>query len=134
MFDAANNLVKTFSSKPDKELKQAELKLKQGMNEATWDMRYEGADTFDKLILWGGGTQGPRAVPGTFKAVLTLGDQTQEVNFEIVKDPRATASLEDLQSQFEFLVAVRDKLTETHKTIKKLRDVPNSAERFAGPA
>ncbi len=36
---------------------------------------------------------------------------------------RAEASPEDLQAQFDFLVAIRDKLTETHKTIKKLRDV-----------
>lgn len=125
IFDAANSLIKTFSSKPDKELKQDRLKPQQGMNEATWNMRYDGADTFDNLILWGGGTQGPLAVPGTYKAVLTDGDQTQQINFEIKEDPRSTASSEDLQAQFEFLVNVRDKLTQTHKTIKKLRDVRN---------
>jgi photosystem II stability/assembly factor-like uncharacterized protein len=125
IFDAANNPVKTFSSKPDKELEEDQLKLEQGLNEVTWEMRYKGAETFDNLILWGGGTQGPLAVPGTFKAVLTNGDQSREVNFEIVRDPRSTASPEDLQAQFDFLIGVRDKLTETHKTIKKLRDVRN---------
>ena len=47
----------------------------------------------------------------------------QMVIFEIVKDPRSSATGEDLQEQFDFLIGVRDKLTEVHKTIEKIRDI-----------
>ena len=106
--------------------------------------------------MWGGGTQGPMAVPGEYTATMTAGPakkkdddaedgdedsesssgSSAEVTFEIVKDPRASATQEDLQKQFDFLVGVRDKLTETHKAIKRLRDVRSQidalSKRLAG--
>ena len=65
----------------------------------------------------------PRAVPGEYQARLIVGDDSTSVPFEILKDPRASSSVEDLQAQFDFLIAIRDKLTETHKAIKQIRDV-----------
>ena len=47
----------------------------------------------------------------------------QVVVFEIIKDPRSSASDEDLQTQFDFLIGVRDKLTEVHETIERIRDI-----------
>ena len=43
--------------------------------------------------------------------------------FSILKDPRSSATQEDLKAQFEFLMSVREKLSETHKSIGRLRDV-----------
>lgn len=123
VFGSDNKLIKAYSSKPNKEMKETKLELKAGMNEVRWDMRHEGAETFDKLILWGGGTQGPLAVPGEYRAKLSVGEHQQEVGFEIKQDPRSSASTADLGSQFEFLIGIRDKLTETHSSIKRLRDV-----------
>ncbi len=130
VFDSTDRIATTFSTKPDKEKNEAGLKLKKGVNIVNWNMRYPQADTFEKMILWGGGTQGPQAVPGTFKAVLTIGEESQEVNFEISKDPRASASIEDLQAQFDFLMEVRDKLSETHASIKRLRDVRSQLQNL----
>lgn len=114
----------TFSTKPDKKKKELQLKAKKGMNELSWNMRVAGAESFDGMVLWGGGTQGPRVPPGKFTAKLSVGDEAdvQEVELEILKDPRSEASDEDLQAQFEFLTGVRDKLTEVHFSIKNLRD------------
>ncbi len=38
-------------------------------------------------------------------------------------DPRASTSLADYDEQLRFLLAARDKLTETHRGIKTIRDV-----------
>ena len=154
--DSAGEVVKAFSTKPDRKKKESSLSPKEGMNTVTWDMRYEGAESFDGIVLWGGGTQGPMAVPGEYTATMTVGPakkkdddaedgdedsegssgSSAEVTFEIVKDPRASATQEDLQKQFDFLVGVRDKLTETHKAIKRLRDVRSQidalSKRLAG--
>ena len=75
-------------------------------------MRYEGAESFDNMILWGGGVQGPMAVPGTYRVAMTIGEQSvADISVEILKDPRASATVEDLQAQHDFLISVRDKLT-----------------------
>ena len=53
------------------------------------------------------------------------------MEFEIKKDPRSSATNEDLQAQYDFLVEVREKLTETHTAIKKVRDVRTQLESFS---
>lgn len=123
----------TFSTKPDKKKKEKQLKTKKGLNEVSWDMRVAGAESFEGMVLWGGGLQGPRVAPGKFVAKLFVGDESnaQEVEMEIVKDPRSSASEEDLQAQFDFLTGVRDKLTEVHLSIKKLRDARSQIQSLS---
>ena len=112
----------TFSTKPDKEKNEIAMKAVAGMNEIVWNMRVSGAKSFDGMVLWGGGLDGPRAVPGKYKATLSIGDDNQEMEFELTKDPRNSATAEDFNAQYDFLIGVRDKLTEVHMSIKKLRD------------
>jgi hypothetical protein len=92
------------------------------MNEFTWDMRYPEAESFPGMVLWGG-LPAPLAVPGKYQTRLRLGDQSQSVTFEVKPDPRSSATPEDYQEQFRFLLAARDKLTATHRAIKEIRDV-----------
>ncbi|MFN6206344.1 MAG: VPS10 domain-containing protein [Planctomycetota bacterium] len=119
--DYAGRPVNTYSTQPAAGEKQ--LGVKPGLNVLAWNLRYDAAETFDGLILWGGGTQGPLAAPGVYKVQLTVGEQVQTGEFEILKDPRSAAGVEDIRAQFDFLIAVRDKLSETHRSIKRLRDV-----------
>ncbi len=121
--DAAGNPVQVWSSSPEKKSRQNKLELKAGMNSVDWDLRYQDAETFDGLVLWAGGTQGPTAVPGIYRAILQVGDDTQETEFEVKGDPRITVTAGEYQQQFEFLIGIRDKLNETHRAIKKIRDV-----------
>jgi hypothetical protein len=103
------------------------------MNRFVWNMRYPDAEGFDGLILWAGGLTGPRAVPGTYKARLTVNGKPQETDFELLKDPRTSGTPADIQEQFDFLIAVRDKLTETHKAIKKIRTAREQMNRVTEP-
>ena len=48
--------------------------------------------------------------------------------FEIQKDPRVSATQKDLEAQFELLLRVRDKLSETHDAINMLRNIRQQAE------
>jgi photosystem II stability/assembly factor-like uncharacterized protein len=100
----------------------ARLEAKKGMNRFAWDLRYPEAESFPGMVLWGG-LPAPTAMPGKYQARLRLGDQSQAVSFEVLPDPRSQATPEDYELQFRFLVAARDKLTETHRGIKQIRDV-----------
>lgn len=115
-------LIRKFSTKPDKKAREEQLpKPSPGMNRFVWNLRYQDAEGFDGLILWAGGLTGPRAVPGTYKVKLTVNGASQEAEFEVLKDPRTTGTDADIREQFAFLMQVRDKLTETHQAIKKIR-------------
>jgi len=132
------DLVRTLVRKPpevespgegddeDEEAEGEELRLltaEQGLNRAVWDLRYPGAEKFPGLVLWNRFLEGPRAVPGTYQARLTVGDQVSETTFEVRADPRSSSAQEDYEAQFAFLIQVRDKLTETHREIGRIRQV-----------
>lgn len=112
--------IRTFSSKSRNRFER--LAAEEGMNRFNWNMRYPNAERFDGMIVWSASTNGPVALPGKYKAKLTVGGQSMETEFEIVKDPRSSASDADLKAQFDFLISVRDKLTETHQGITDLRN------------
>lgn len=115
------DLIRKFSTHPKKDDNEGKLKVEPGLNMMNWDMRYPGAKTFKGMILWAATTQGPRVVPGTYSVEMTVNGESQETSFELMKDPRSSASQSDLQAQFDFLMAVRDKLTETNQAIIDIR-------------
>ncbi|MEO0470935.1 MAG: glycosyl hydrolase [Bacteroidota bacterium] len=126
--EADGDMINSFSTKAKE--KNKKLKLEEGMNRFIWDMQFEGAKTFDGMILWWGQTSGPRAVPGEYIVKLTVGEESQQQKFQILADPRSTATAKDLQDQFDFLIGVRDKLTETHQAIIDMRDVKKQVSSF----
>jgi photosystem II stability/assembly factor-like uncharacterized protein len=114
-------LIKKFTAK-DKN-KAERLPLEKGMNRFVWNLRYPDAEKFKGIILWGGGLHGPKVVPGQYLARLISGEDSTQVSFEILKDPRSAYSIEDLQTQFDFITTVSSKLTETHLAIKQIRQI-----------
>jgi photosystem II stability/assembly factor-like uncharacterized protein len=133
IMDVNGNLIKKYKTKPDKKNKEEELPIKPGMNRFVWNTRYADAESFDGMILWAGGVTGPRAMPGKYKTRLTVNGASQDAEFEILKDPRTTVTEADVKEQFDFLISVRDKLSETHKAIKKIRTMRDQINRVTDP-
>jgi len=133
ILEATGNRIKKYATQPDKKAKDEQLRIKPGMNKFVWNMRYADAEGFDGLILWAGGLTGPKAVPGKYKARLTVNGKTTETDFEIVKDPRTTGTPADIKEQFDFSITVRDKLTETHQAIKRIRTSRDQINRVTEP-
>jgi photosystem II stability/assembly factor-like uncharacterized protein len=107
------------------------LPVKAGLNRFAWDLRYPDASKFRGLILWGGGLQGPSVVPGEYQVRLTVGGKSQTQRFEVRKDPRLPTTLADYQKRFDLGLKIRDKLTETHDAIVKLRDARQQLDAVA---
>ncbi len=116
--DEKSETLRTFSTKG---VKGDTLKVKAGSNEFNWNLRLENSEGFEGLIMWSANLLGPKVIPGTYKVRMTLDGVAQEQSFKVLADPRYESTQEDLSSQFKFLVGVRDKLTETHQTIKLIR-------------
>ena len=53
------------------------------------------------------------------KNVTTVSEQT----FNLLKDPRSSATYEDVQAQFTFIIEIQEKLSEIHKTLKNITKV-----------
>ena len=126
-------LIKKFASKPDKKIKEEQLPMKPGMNKFNWNMRYADAEGFDGLIMWAGSLTGPKAVPGLYKAKLTINGTATETQFEILKDPRTSGTVSDIKAQFDFSISVRDKLSETNRAVKNIRTVRDQINRITEP-
>jgi hypothetical protein len=113
--------IKNFTNQSAKASQK--LKVREGNNLFVWDMRYPDAVSFDGLILYSSNTKGPKAVPGRYKARLTVNGKSVEQDFEILKDPRVNTPIADMQAQFDFLIEVRDKLSEAHQAVIDIRSI-----------
>ncbi len=94
-----------------------------GLNRFLWDMTWPKASKFPGMILWSGDPLGPLAVPGSYQVRLTAGGETLTQPFEIRKDPRSSSTQDDLEAQLQFLLEARDKLSEAHDAIRRIREV-----------
>lgn len=115
-----NDLIQTFSTK---EKGDQSIKAALGGNRFVWDMRYPGFKTFEGLILYSSPNRGPKAPPGTYKAVLTINGESVTQTFEIIPDPRLDTSPEDYQQQFDYLIQVRDQVSKAHQAIIDIRSL-----------
>ncbi|NQW27458.1 MAG: glycosyl hydrolase [Flammeovirgaceae bacterium] len=119
-------LIRSFSNKS--EARDRQLKVKSGGNRFVWDLRYPGFVTFPGMVLYSSPNRGPKAVPGTYRVRLIVGNETIEQRFEIIGDPRMPNTLQDYQSQFDFLIQVRDKVSEAHTAMLDIAKIKKDVD------
>ena len=117
-YDNKRNLLREFSSKG---IEKDTLKYKTGSNEFNWNLRISDAKSFEGMIMWSGPLRGPKVVPGDYVVRLVVDGKADEKPFKVLADPRYESTQDDLLAQYDFLLNVRDKLTETHETIILIR-------------
>lgn len=113
-----DDLIQTFSNKKKG---SAALEAAKGGNRFVWDMRYPGFKEFPGMVLYSSPNRGPKAPPGMYKAVLKMNGRSVEQEFEILPDPRLSNTPEDYQTQFEYLIQVRDEVTNAHQAMLDIR-------------
>ncbi len=133
ILDNAGNEIRSFMSKTENgngndDDKTPKIPAIAGLNRFVWDMRVDEAT---KLEAKGGdqpATTGPRVVPGDYTLRLTVGPETHEQPFKIVPDPRHATTAEEFQTQYDLLLQVRDKLSETNDAINRVRRVRDQVD------
>jgi photosystem II stability/assembly factor-like uncharacterized protein len=134
ILDAAGSLVRRFASRGS----SPAIPARPGLNRFVWDLRYPDAEGLDtETFLFGGSLRGPVAPPGRYSVRLTVGTTVLERELRLVSDPRRAATDDDVRVQFEFLMAVRDRVTDTHRLVVRARRLDAAVERAmreAGPA
>lgn len=121
ILESDGDTIRSFSTKAKDKLNL--ITVKAGGGRFVWDMRYPGYKTFPGMVFYGSPNQGPKAVPGKYQVRLTVNGQVQTQPFEILKDPRLNTTPEDFQAQFEFLMKVRNKVSEANEGIINIRKI-----------
>ena len=119
--NSAGETVRTFSNKAKD--KKNKWEPKTGANRFIWNLRSVGVDEIEGMILWSAMSEGPFVLPGDYTVILQNGDNKQEVPLSVLQDPRNNASLSELQVQYNFVIAGRDKMNKINKTIREIRKV-----------
>ncbi len=141
ILDSAGTLVKslkgeTGKSKPEggneqmnpfRRGEQNSVKVEKGANRFVWNMRYDDPHKIKGAIVWGS-TSGPLAAPGNYFAELKVDGKTYKEPFEIVKDPRVSATQEDFESQFKLAKKIRDKMSEITDAVDKIHEIENQLD------
>ena len=122
-YDANDNLIKKYSTKPDKENKEETLKVDAGNNIFNWNMMYTGAESVKGMILWWASLSGPMALPGNYKVELVVNDVKQSQTFTIINNPVSEVTESEMKAQFDFINDINKKMTEIHKALKNVKKV-----------
>ena len=100
-----------------------------GAHRVTWDLRVRGVteeiDAPDLETVER--PSGPLVLPGRYTVELTVGEQTQSHELEIRPDPRIATSREELQAQYDLLIRLRDRLSETNALVNQIRGLKRQA-------
>jgi photosystem II stability/assembly factor-like uncharacterized protein len=114
------------------------LPAKAGTNRFVWDLRYPDAKRFKGMILWAAELRGPMAVPGAYQVRLKAEGKTLTLPLELRADPRLPATAADYRKQFDLQMKIRDKVSEAHEAIARIRavrdQVGSAVERAKGNA
>ena len=135
ILDSVGQEIKSFSSAmPEDELAEGltdpRPRTEPGMSRFVWDLRYPparevpGDKSTEEVLV------GPLAKPGTYQVKLTVDGQSQTETFEILKDPRVAAGQKEFDAQFQLLIKIRDKLSETHDAVNRLRGISQQVNEW----
>lgn len=125
---ANGDTIKTFSSKAKD--KNRKLEVKKGANLFVWNTVSDGAEDFPGMILWWARLSGTKAVPGSYKVRLKVGDAEQTQDFTILPAPDSEATVADMQKQYDFINEVNATVTDAHKAILKIRKIKTQLDAF----
>lgn len=149
ILDSKGNEVRSYAPKADAEPRDRRtppgqkpkepegpfMLVEPGMNRAFWDMHYEkssevtgdaGADS-EPL-------PGPFAPPGEYTVRIEVGGVTQTAPFRLLADPRIATPASDYAEQTALMLRIRDKVSEVHDAINRIRSVRKQVDEWTGRA
>jgi photosystem II stability/assembly factor-like uncharacterized protein len=124
--DSAGNEVRKFTSA---EKEGERVPVAAGANRFVWDLRYEPPTALEeggkpsRRLQQMDNNIPPKAAPGEYQVELKVGDEVLTESFTLLKDPRISASNEELVSQFELKLAIRDRVSELNAGLNRLRRI-----------
>ena len=133
VLDSQGAVLRRLSSKPAQKgpeqppewvdiVKPAEtLSAQPGLNRIVWDLRHAEPTQIPGAIYEGLPPTGPLVLPGNYNLRLSVDGQTQSQAFDVVNDPRSTASPAELRAALDLGLKTRALIEALHDTVNRLR-------------
>ncbi|HEX9889946.1 MAG TPA: hypothetical protein VGA69_10740 [Nitriliruptorales bacterium] len=106
------------------------LPTQPGLNRFTWNLTTDGVRALPDAEGKVRTLPGPQVPPGTYRARLTVGDESCEADLEVRADPRLAATDEDLVTQYEMLIEARGLIQQVVDAIGRLKHTRNQARAW----
>ena len=129
--DGEGAVVVGFSSAESSNASERRVAAEPGGNSFVWDLRCPSPLELSDDIVTARVLTGPIVAPGEYTVRLDVGEHAQEASFQVLKDPRVLAEDAALQGQFELSRQIRDKISEAHAGVLKLRRIRHQLDEWA---
>lgn len=133
--DSEGNLVRTFSSQPDKSFRRWDggprgeptLPKSKGLNRFVWDMRYPTMPGVTGVYIEAS-YAGHKAIPGKYSITITSGGQKVTTDAEILANPMYPTTAAQYKEYHQTMSAMEGELTSMHKLVNSLYDTQKRLE------
>ena len=124
--NSKNDTIKSVSTKNKKD----NFKVEKGSNKFVWNTRGKAAEKLEGMILWWASLNAPKAVPGAYKVVLSVAEESYSQDFSIIPNPNAESDIAGMKQQFDFITDINKTIDNAHKSIKKIRAINKQLTAF----
>lgn len=133
--DARGNLVRSFTSKADKNFKEYDggpnpepvLPKSKGLNRFVWDMRYPTVPGVPGVYIEAG-YRGHKAVPGKYTFTLKSGDKTVSTGAEILPNPLYPITAAQYEEYHQLMSAMESEVTAMHNMVNSIYEKQKQLE------
>ena len=137
ILDETGKVIRKYDNKKDESFKPYDggpapkqlIPTKQGVNRFAWDFRREGVPSIPNVFVMGD-YRGHLVAPGEYQIRLTLGEDVQTVDCEILPDPRLEVSPSDFEAQQNILMSIEENVIDIHKSVNMMRDAKKQVENI----
>jgi phenylalanyl-tRNA synthetase alpha subunit len=98
------------------------MSVSAGLNRFVWDLRQESIASIPGVYIEGS-YDGARVVPGTYKVAFHLDTLVSEKTFQVIADPRITATAADYEKQANLLQDIATDVNDIHVAVVRMRSV-----------
>lgn len=121
IFDDSGKSIQKWSN--DSKNPKQKLSVISGGNRFIWDLRYPGFTEFPGMVFYSSPNKGPKVTPGNYQATLSVDGKKSSIGFVILPDPRLKNTEADYKKQLDYLLKVRDKVSEANQAILDIRTI-----------
>jgi photosystem II stability/assembly factor-like uncharacterized protein len=135
--DSAGSLVRTFSSKENKDFKEydggpsSELTLpaSKGLNRFVWDMRYPTMPGVENVYIEAS-YRGHKATPGKYNFTVKMGGQNVSTAAEILANPMYPTNSETFKEYNQTMSSMEAELAAMHRLVNDLYEKQKNLEKI----
>jgi photosystem II stability/assembly factor-like uncharacterized protein len=120
-------------SAPDPD-RQKPIEPNAGLNRLVWDLRILKPTLVPRATINEGERRAPKVGPGRYTVRLTVDGQVSTRTAEVIANPALRLSPADVLAQYELLAKLRDRLSDSHSAVLKIRDLKDQIKSISDHA